>query len=56
MHTVEYLPELKRKEEEYNKKIDEAYYNYESDEVLNRLKHERFLVRDEIRLLEEGYG
>jgi hypothetical protein len=56
MHTVEYLPELKKKEEEYNKKIDEAYSNYEPDEVLNRLKHERFLVRDEIRLLEEGYG
>lgn len=56
MHTREYLPELKRRHEELDRMVEDAYNNYEPDEVLNRLKHERFLVKDEIRLLEEGYG
>lgn len=48
-----HLEQLKWRHRALDSKIEEAYNNYVSDDEVKMMKHERFLLKEQIRLLEE---
>lgn len=57
MSTVlNHLEQLKWRHRALDSKIEEAYNKYVSDEELKMMKHEKFLLKEQIRLLEEQHG
>lgn len=53
---LDHLEQLKWKHRTLDNCIEEAYNNYVSDDELQAMKHERFLLKEQIRLMEMENG
>lgn len=53
---LDHLEQLKWKHRTLDNQIEKAYNNYAADEDIKAMKHERFLLKEQIRLLETEYG
>lgn len=54
MSTVlNHLEQLKWRHRALDNRIEEAYNNYAPDDEVKMMKHERFLLKEQIRLWEE---
>lgn len=56
MNSATHLAQLRWRHKQLDRQVEEAYKNYYPDEEVNRLKHERFHIKEQIRLLEEENG
>lgn len=57
MSTVlDHLEQLRWRHRTLDNRIEEAYNSYVSDEYLKMMKHEKFLLKEQIRLMEEHDG
>ena len=57
MSTVlDHLEQLRSRHKALDRMVEEAYNKYESDEYVNLLKHEKFHLKEKIRLIEEQVG
>lgn len=51
-----HLEQLKWRHETLDKEIEAAYNSYISDDKIKAMKHERFLLKEQIRLMEMEHG
>ena len=53
---LNHVEQLKWRHKMLDNRIEEAYNSYAPDDKIKQMKHEKFLLKEQIRLMEEHNG